>query len=71
VLEAVNFNDQRRVRAKEVKDVSPMRHLPLEFPSIDLPVAELLPKALLGNGFASAQRTGHACDTLTHCSSLN
>jgi hypothetical protein len=39
VLRSINLDHQSRVEAEEVQDISTVRHLPLELPTIHLPVA--------------------------------
>ncbi len=48
-----------------------MRRLPLELPSVDLAIAKLPPKALLGGGLLAPKSACEVGETLAHTIELN
>ena len=48
VLTPINFDDQLELTAHEVADERPDWHLTREFPTIELPIAEITPKSPFG-----------------------
>ena len=43
VLTAIKLEGQRCFEAKEVENIGPVRNLPVEFPTVDLPVSDASP----------------------------
>jgi hypothetical protein len=58
MLRAINLDQQPSLQTDEIYDVGPDRHLPSEFMAEQLPIAQTLPKPLLGVGAVSAKFTG-------------
>ena len=61
---AVDLNRQPRIGAIEVKNVSAKGHLPLEFPTINLAVAQTGPEDVLSVGLMSAHSAAVRRDAL-------
>ena len=59
VLSAIHFNDEPRVKADEVGDVRPRRHLPSETVAVDLLVPQPRPKPRLGIGGIAPKLPGN------------
>jgi hypothetical protein len=55
MLSAIQLSNQERIRTDEVDDVAIDLVLPTEFPSTEMPIAQLAPKQMLGVGHALAQ----------------
>ncbi len=52
---AIELDREAEIEATEIRDESGDRHLPTEFQSIELAVAQLLPKHVLGRGASCTQ----------------
>jgi hypothetical protein len=55
VLSAIDFNNEKLLAANEIADVTTYRLLPYKFMSVDLPVADAIPKNGFGVCLADAQ----------------
>jgi len=55
VLSAIEFDHQLQLEADEIDDISADWRLPPELGAADLPIAQPIPKTLLGLGLINAQ----------------
>ena len=58
---AVNFDNQARIPAEKVGEVTFNWRLPDEFEAIEMPVAEVKPKYVLGGRCVGAQHASTIC----------